>query len=176
MSKSVRQVLRSDAAGSQSWAAAAWLASGTEIFEVAAGRCLLIEGDPSSDVYLLMDGTAAATDSTGQVRVLCAGSLAGAIEPVLSVPRLATVECVTACVLARIDGGRFSQAWHICARLRSAAQWPTSELAHLPLRPQPEALHRRVMSGCQRTAAALRNQSTTATTNVLSRLLRASNR
>lgn len=126
MSAHVRHLLRTDAAGRQRWAIAAWLAAGAESFTIASGWTLLVEGDPSNDVYLLMDGTAAVTDVAGNVHLVRAGDLAGALELVLSLPRIATVECVTDCKVARLDGARFAQAWQICPRLRSLAERSTA--------------------------------------------------
>lgn len=178
MSARARHLLRTDGAGRQRWVTAAWLAAGAESFTVAAGRTLLVEGDPSNDVYLLMRGTGAVADVAGNVHLVSAGDLAGALEPVFSLPRIATVECVTDCEVARLDGARFTQAWQICARLRSLAERSAPE-AIRPLASSPGELQLvvgKVLDGCQRTVAALRNQSTTPTTNAWSRSSWASKR
>lgn len=178
MNAPVRHLLRTDASGRQHWVTAAWLAAGAESFTVAAGRPLLVEGDPSNDVYLVMDGTAAVVDVAGSVHLVRAGDLAGALEPVLSLPRMATVECVTDCEVARLDGARFSQAWEICPRLRSVSE-RSAPATVMPPRPSLRELQLVIgsaLDGCQRTVAALRNQSTTLMTNAWSRSSWASKR
>lgn len=173
MSAKVRTLLRSQASGSQCWPTAAWLAAGADVFDVAAGRQLLVEGDPSNDVYVLVAGTAAATDFTGRAELIRRGSLIGAIEPLQQLPRAATVECVTQCVVARIDASRFTHAWHLSPRIRAAAQCHAPPVAPWAL---PVPLPQRLRATCQRSVAALRNQSTTVTTKAWSRSSWASNR
>lgn len=89
-----------------------------EVFDVAAGRLVLVEGDPSNDLYLVIEGAVVVHAQHCQLAYLAPGQIFGEIGVVTGRPRSACVETVVSSRIMRISGGRFRSALKTSSTLR----------------------------------------------------------
>ena len=89
-----------------------------EVFDVAAGRLLLVEGDPSNDLYLVLEGAVVVHSHHRQLAYLPPGQLVGEIGVVTGRPRSACVETIAPSRIMRISGGQFRSALKTSSTLR----------------------------------------------------------
>ncbi|WP_421118572.1 Crp/Fnr family transcriptional regulator [Aquihabitans daechungensis] len=89
-----------------------------EAFDVASGRLLLVEGDPSNDLYLVLEGALVVHAQHQQLAYLPAGQLVGEIGVLTGRPRSACVETIAPSRIMRISGGRFRSAFHASSTLQ----------------------------------------------------------
>lgn len=106
-------LLRTEAAGTLRR-----LSRQAEVFDVAAGRLLLVEGDPSNDLYLILDGAVVVHSHHRQLAYLQPGQLVGEIGVVTGRPRSACVETIAPSRIMRISGGQFRSALKSSSSLR----------------------------------------------------------
>lgn len=106
-------LLRTEAAGTLRR-----LSRQAEVFDVAAGRMLLVEGDPSNDLYLVLDGAVVVHSHHRQLAYLAPGQLVGEIGVVTGRPRSACVETIAPSRIMRISGGQFRSALKASSTLR----------------------------------------------------------
>jgi CRP-like cAMP-binding protein len=89
-----------------------------EEFDVAEGRLLLVEGDPSNDLYLVLEGAVVVHAHHRPLAYLPAGQLVGEIGVITGRPRSASVETIAPSRLLRISGGQFRSAFQASSTLR----------------------------------------------------------
>jgi CRP-like cAMP-binding protein len=89
-----------------------------EVFDVAAGRLLLVEGDPSNDLYLVLEGAVVVHAHHRQLAYLPPGQLVGEMGVVTGRPRSACVETIAPSRIMRIGGGQFRYALKTSSTLR----------------------------------------------------------
>lgn len=82
-----------------------------ESFDVSAGRLLLVEGDPSNDLYLIVDGAVVVHAEHQELAYLAAGQIVGEIGVITGRPRSASVETIARSRFLRINGDQFRAAF-----------------------------------------------------------------
>ncbi len=94
------------------------LGRSADVFDVAPGRLLLVEGDTSTDLYLVLAGAVVVHTRERQLAYLPPGQIVGEIGVVTGRPRSASVETVAPSRIMRIDGGQFRSALETSSTLR----------------------------------------------------------
>jgi CPA1 family monovalent cation:H+ antiporter len=89
-----------------------------EVFDVAAGQLVLVEGDPSNDLYLVIEGAVVVHAQHRQLAYLPPGQLFGEIGVVTGRRRSACVETIAPSRIMRIRGGQFRSALSTSSTLR----------------------------------------------------------
>lgn len=98
------------------------LLAGSEAFAVPTGGLILVEGDPSNDAYVLLQGALAVETERLHLAYLTAGAHFGEVGVLTGRPRSATVEAIERSTVLRIDGTRFRRAFQRCRPFRAAVE------------------------------------------------------
>lgn len=98
------------------------LLAGSESFSVPAGGLILVEGDPSNDAYVLLQGALAVETRRTHLAYLTAGDHFGEVGVLTGRARSATVEAIEASQVLRIDGTRFRATFRRSGSFRAAVE------------------------------------------------------
>jgi CRP-like cAMP-binding protein len=101
-----------------------------EVLTVPAGTCLTIEGEPSRDFYVLLEGVATVACGGRTIRTLVGADIVGEIGLLTRAPRTATVETVVPSRVAILDEGSFRRLVDTDSDF-AALTWASAE-ARLP--------------------------------------------
>jgi CRP/FNR family transcriptional regulator, cyclic AMP receptor protein len=92
--------------------------------DVPAGHVLMLEGEPGSTFYAIVEGTIRVERAGGTVRSMTAGGFLGEIALLEHGPRTATATCVTDCRLLTLERHEFDRLMvtmpHLERRIRAA--------------------------------------------------------
>jgi|EndMetStandDraft_8_1072994.scaffolds.fasta_scaffold34581_2 CRP-like cAMP-binding protein len=120
-----------------------WMLRGAEPIDIPAGGLVLVEGDPSNDLYVLTAGTLAVTAWGSQLALLDPGEHFGEVGALTDAPRSATVQAIEGSTVLRLDGGQFRHAHRRSPALRAnVATAIRSRAAQLALEHDPSPISR----------------------------------
>lgn len=116
---------------------------GAEPIDIPAGGLVLVEGDPSNDLYVLTAGTLAVTAWGSHLALLDPGEHFGEVGALTDAPRSATVQAIERSTVLRLDRSRFHRAYRRSPALRAnisttiSARAEQRAIAHRRSRLQP---------------------------------------
>lgn len=114
-----------------------------ETIHIPAGGLVLVQGDPSNDLYVLTAGTLAVDAWGSRLALLGPGEHFGEVGVLTDAPRSATVQAIERSTVLRLDGGRFRRAHRRSPALRAnVATIIRSRAAHLALEHDPSPISR----------------------------------